>query len=255
MNATLLPIVDAFADQRVLVLGDAMLDGYLEGSIHRFCPEAPAPIVDLVDQIETPGGAANTALNARKLGAQVTFLSAVGTDAAGATLERMLAAEDIVTRPLLRIPERQTLVKRRVVAGSQIVLRIDEGSTQVLSARDESRLLQLLETLYPQMDAVIVSDYHYGVMTPRVIRRLADLQTRWSRVLVVDSRRLALYQDVGVTAVKPNYAGGGRLARWPCARAVSRADRRDRGLWSSAPRFDRCPDCGRHARSRRGLDS
>jgi D-beta-D-heptose 7-phosphate kinase/D-beta-D-heptose 1-phosphate adenosyltransferase len=81
-------LVDRFAGLRVLVVGEAMLDHYLEGATERLCREAPVPIVDVARQADAPGGAANTAANARALGARVTLLSVVGADAEGEALAR-----------------------------------------------------------------------------------------------------------------------------------------------------------------------
>jgi hypothetical protein len=90
MNADLPKFLDAFAGLRVLVVGDAMLDSYWEGSTGRFCPEAPVPVVTLHGRQDLPGGAANTAANASSLGARVTLLSVLGKDVEGAEFDRAL---------------------------------------------------------------------------------------------------------------------------------------------------------------------
>ena len=205
MNATLSGLIDTLAGRRILVLGEAMLDSYLEGHAGRFCPEAPAPIVTLSRRHDLPGGAANTAVNAQSLGGEATFLSVVGPDGEGQILRQALAERGLSLEHLLIDPTRRTLLKQRVAAGSQLLLRLDQGSTQALEPKMEEELIQRLTTLYPQCEAVIVADYCYGVITPRVLRVLADLQARWSRVLVVDSRRLAAFRNLNVTAIKPNY--------------------------------------------------
>src|SRR5205823_3468847 len=83
VNEDLVQIIDRFAQLHVLVIGEAMLDTYLEGTSHRLCPEAPVPVVALTRRHDAPGGAANTAANACNLGARVSFLSVAGEDAEG----------------------------------------------------------------------------------------------------------------------------------------------------------------------------
>jgi D-beta-D-heptose 7-phosphate kinase/D-beta-D-heptose 1-phosphate adenosyltransferase len=205
MNPNLPALIDAFAGLNVLVVGEVMLDTYLEGAAGRFCPEAPVPIVTLSGRRDLPGGAANTAVNARGLGARVSLLSAVGADSDGEVLRELLAERGVDTEHVLTHLDRRTLAKQRVIASGQILLRLDQGSTGPLDEETEQALIDRLTSLYPRADAVILSDYRYGILTPRVVRTLADLQAHWSKVLVTDSRRLQVFRDLGVTAVKPNY--------------------------------------------------
>ncbi len=211
MNPTLAELVDRFVGLEVAVIGEAMLDTYLDGVTRRFCEEAPVPIVSLSSRTDLPGGAANTAVNAARLGARVRFLSAAGDDAEGRLLGEALTQAGVSADGLLLRPRRGTLQKVRVLSTGQMILRLDQGTTDPIDARAEEELIACLSGLYPRCAAVIVSDYCYGVLTPRVIRALADLQTRWSPVLVIDSRRLATFRDAAPTAVKPNYAEAAAL--------------------------------------------
>lgn len=200
-----------FPALRVAVVGDAILDSYLAGESHRLCREAPVPIVAVAARRDVPGGAANTAANAARLGASVRFLSVLGSDAEAALLRRSLEAQGIATDGLLPAGDRQTLAKSRVVASGQLLVRFDQGSTEPISREAEGALLRGLADVFPLVDAVIVSDYGYGVVTAAVIDGLARLQARAPRVLVADARDLVAYRDVGVTAVKPNYEEAMRL--------------------------------------------
>jgi D-beta-D-heptose 7-phosphate kinase / D-beta-D-heptose 1-phosphate adenosyltransferase len=206
MTANLSQLVDAVAGLRVIILGDAMLDSYLEGTSRRLCQEAPVPIVALDERRDLPGGAANAAVNLHEMGGRVALLSVVGADVEAETLRRVLEQRGVATAPLLARPERRTLTKSRVVASGQIMLRLDQGSTSEIDEETESSLVDQLVKLYPSCDALVISDYGYGVVTPRIVQVLADLQARYSRVVVADSRRLALFRDMGITACKPNFA-------------------------------------------------
>jgi D-beta-D-heptose 7-phosphate kinase/D-beta-D-heptose 1-phosphate adenosyltransferase len=211
MNVHLLSLLDAWAGLRVVVLGEAMLDSYLDGSAHRFCPEAPVPVVQVAGRRDVPGGAANTAVNAAALGSRVTLISVLGDDADGATVRSALQARGVETDCVLACPGRRTLTKQRVLADSQVLIRLDQGCTNAIPADMEEAVIAHLAEQFASCDAVIVSDYGYGVVTPRVLRALADLQARFSRVLVVDARRPDLYRDAAPTAVKPNYQEALRL--------------------------------------------
>src|SRR5690606_33741414 len=118
-----------FRQLHAVVIGDAMLDRYSNGNCRRLCPEAPVPVVDIDDTCEQAGGAGNSAVNLRGLGAQVAMISVVGADAEGFVLRRILQQQGVSTVHVSADRERGTLTKHRIVAGSQILLRIDEGST------------------------------------------------------------------------------------------------------------------------------
>ena len=208
--------VAAFAGVRVLVIGEAMLDSYLEGPTGRLCREAPVPIVAVQARRDAPGGAANTAVNARALGATVHLLGVAGGDADGARLRACLGSRDVEPDPrnLIMDHDRLTLSKNRVVAAGQLLVRFDQGTTGPVGPSTEGRLVDRLAELWPEVDAVIVSDYGYGIMTPRVIATLARLQSEAPRVVVVDSKDLAAYCAVAPTAVKPNYGEAADLLGW-----------------------------------------
>lgn len=217
MSATLTNLIDAFSGIRVLVIGEAMLDSYLAGVTERLCREAPVPVVSVTEREHLPGGAANTAVNVKSLGADVVFLSVTGDDPEGDLLRHALENYGVSTANLLTGAARTTLAKQRVIAAMQMVVRFDQGSTHSLESEIEESLIQRLGVLFPACDAVIVSDYDYGILTPAVIAALADLQRRHPRVVVVDSKRLPAYTGVDITAVKPNYAEAVQLLDLPAA--------------------------------------
>ena len=205
VSGALAPLFAAFPGQSLLVVGEAMLAAYLHGSSGRLCREAPVPIVAVDGRTDVPGGAANAAVNVRALGARVSLLSVIGDDADGAALRAALEARGVDTAHVLVDPSRRTLAKQRVFAGAQMLVRFDSGTTARVDRARESQVVTRLGELFGRHDAVIVSDYGYGILTPHVIATLAALQARAPRVIVADSKTLGAYRDVGVTAVKPNY--------------------------------------------------
>ena len=196
--------IERFSKLNALVIGDAMLDSYSQGVSGRLCPEAPVPVIDIRRRLDFPGGAANAAANLAALGAHATLVSAVGDDAEGITLTSLLGNQGVAVAPVLRQSGRKTLAKHRIMADTQMIVRFDQGNTEPPDEATEGALLAALRSLVPQNDVVFVSDYDYGLITPRIIDALAELRRENSFVLAVDSKRLARYRELGPTVVKPN---------------------------------------------------
>lgn len=228
VNTDLVKLLDAFAGLKTLVIGEAMLDCYLSGVANRLCQEAPVPVVTVTDLSRVPGGAANTAVNVKTLGGLVTFLSVIGDDWEGAILRQALEEQGISTKHVLTQPGRRTLAKQRVISSSQLLVRFDQGSTDAIDSETEQALINELERCFADCDAVIVSDYGYGILTSRVIQTIAKLQQSSPRILVVDSKNLTAYRHVGVTAVKPNYNEAVQLLGLEALHATTLSDRNAR---------------------------
>lgn len=195
-RATVLPDLSR---ARVLVVGDVMLDRYWYGEVERISPEAPVPVVKVQRTEERPGGAANVALNAAALGAKVTLLSVVGSDEAGASLERLIAAKGISTS-LHRDDKLATTVKLRVIGRRQQLLRADfetAPSHEVLAGK-----LAEFEGLLDHCDAVVMSDYGKGGLTH--IGRMIELARAQKRVVLVDPKGDDYSKYRGATMVTPN---------------------------------------------------
>lgn len=202
---SLVEVVQAFRGLRALVVGDVMLDTYLEGTAARLCSEGPVPVVRKTDEQRSPGGAANTAANLRALGADVDLLGVVGNDAAGGELRSVLRERDIDDRWVVGDANATTHHKLRILADDHYVVRLDDGETSPLAVATEERLVAHLDALHPHCDVVVVSDYRYGVLSNAVVSRLRALQRARQTVLVVDSKQLARFRDLGATVVTPNH--------------------------------------------------
>ncbi len=205
MNTEFVKLLDAIAGLNVIVIGEAMLDCYLAGYSDRLCPEAPVPVVTVTQRQQAPGGAANAAVNVRALGGNVTFLSVIGDDWEGAMLRQTLLEKGVSTQNIFTQSGRKTLSKQRLMAASQLLMRFDWGSTEAINSETEQALIAQLTSSFVDCDALIVADYGYGILTAGVIEAIAKLQHASPRVLVVDSKHLAAYRHLSVTAVKPNY--------------------------------------------------
>ncbi|MGN6362381.1 MAG: D-glycero-beta-D-manno-heptose 1-phosphate adenylyltransferase [Thermomicrobiales bacterium] len=225
-------LVQRFRDLRALVLGDAMLDSYLSGRASRLCSEGPAPVVQKTAEERLPGGAANTAANLRALGADVCFAGVTGADAAGALLRAALHERGVTDRWLLADDTLPTLHKLRILAGDQYLVRFDEGERYHFGVETHARLLAHLDDAFARCDVVVISDYRYGAVTDAAIARLRELRRQRPSVpLVVDSKELRRFRDVGATVIAPNHEEA-RLAvdptvapagpaRWPEAERLA----------------------------------
>lgn len=198
-------IINKFGQKNILVLGDAMLDTYLYGISHRICREAPVPVVEMESQTYTGGGAANTAINVAKLGASTTFLSVIGDDVEGKLLLQTLKQHNIRTEEIIVDLTRKTLSKTRINANGQLLLRCDNGTTKEIREVTESRLINKLIDAFTTADAVIISDYGYGLLTERILTALDKLQRAIPKMIVIDSKYLDRYAFLAPTVVKPNY--------------------------------------------------
>src|SRR5215213_6598653 len=216
-----LGLVDAFSRLHVLVIGEAMLDTYLDGKATRLSREGPVPIVAIDRQTDVAGGAANAAANLVALGARVSFLSLTGDDDAAGVLRMALRAQGVPDDNVVSEPGRRTLTKRRISADGQLLLRFDEGSTQPASGAVERDLIDRLESVYETVDAVLISDYGYGVLTSRLVDRLGDLLKRRRVPVVVDAKDPTAYRNLAPTAAKPNYAEAAQLLGEPVSEASS----------------------------------
>jgi D-glycero-beta-D-manno-heptose-7-phosphate kinase len=196
-------LLSAMKGQRVLVLGDVMLDEFLWGRVARISPEAPVPVVEITRQSFHLGGAANVASNVRSLGGQAVVVGLVGQDGAAVTIRKALVT-DGVGDALVEDPTRPTTLKTRVVAHHQQVVRADREEARDAAAGPEDALLVALRRELPACSVVIVSDYHKGVITPRVMKALLATARRRRVPVLVDPKvaHFPLYRRVAL--VTPN---------------------------------------------------
>lgn len=213
----------AFRRVQLLVVGDVMLDRYLWGSSQRLCREGPVPIVEVEAVDDRPGGAGNVAANAAALGAATRLLTVVGA-AAESDAIRLALTEAGVDADQFVSPGRPTPVKHRVMADDQLLARFDLGQSQPLPAGLERELADRLGQLFDEADAVIVSDYGYGVCGAALRTTLAARQEATPKPLIVDARAPGLYREVGVTVAKPNHSEALQLLGIPPGAGPSRAE-------------------------------
>jgi len=182
-----------------------MVDAYLFGKVNRMSPEAPVPVVDLMEKDERIGGAGNVALNLAALGASPIICSVIGADAEGTKLLELFEAADISTEGIYASTERKTTVKTRVLSNKQQLLRIDSEDTKLINATEENHLLlQISAVIEKGVDGIIFEDYNKGVLTPTLISAVLDLAKKNGIPTTVDPKRDHFFAYKGCTLFKPN---------------------------------------------------
>ncbi|MCB5909696.1 PfkB family carbohydrate kinase [Streptomyces pinistramenti] len=204
MTGDLLALLDAIAGVRTVVVGDAIVDGYVTGDPVGLGREAPVPVVEVTRVLDRCGGAANVAANLGALGAETRLLAVVGADPAGQRLRQAMTSAAVGTEHLLTDRTRSTVVKTRVLAPRQMLLRMDEGSRRPIGPGTSAALAARLDEQLSWCDVVIVCDYDYGTFTPEVRAVLAASPRR--PLLVVDSRTPAAFRAIRPDVVTPSYA-------------------------------------------------
>ena len=212
----LIDYVRSFRGLRALVVGDAMLDTYLEGTATRLCREGPVPVVRRIKEHHIPGGAANTAANLHALGADVCFLSVVGRDSAASMLRAALREQGIDDRWLVEDESTKTLHKMRIMADGQYIVRVDEDA-RAHSPESEARLFANLAEVFSSCDVVLISDYGYSAISDEMIAQLKALRESHPCSLLVDSKNLSRFHSMGATVVTPNHFEAWLLVEPGCA--------------------------------------
>ncbi|MFN2500507.1 MAG: D-glycero-beta-D-manno-heptose-7-phosphate kinase [Pyrinomonadaceae bacterium] len=197
-------LLDNIHKQKILVIGDVMLDRYWWGSVGRISPEAPVPIVQLEKMSLVPGGAANVATNVAGLSATPYLFGIKGDDAEAGMLIAALNNAGINDHSITTIAARRTTIKSRVVAHSQHVVRIDQESVDPISTADADRVLGMVADILPEMDAVIVSDYAKGFLTDHLLRKLIDDTRKRDILLVVDPKGRDFSKYKHASIITPN---------------------------------------------------
>lgn len=213
---TLVSLAAAINGQRVLIVGDVMLDEYIWGEVSRISPEAPVPVVETQRRSYRAGGAGNVASNVVTLGGAAQLCAVVGNDLFADLLVDTLEAGGVACREgCVRVVDRQTTVKSRVIAHSQQMLRLDTETRMPITVATEAALLRYCAITLPDVDVCVLSDYAKGVLTPRICHAVIALARKSGVPLVVDPKGQGYARYAGATVITPNmhelHVAAGRL--------------------------------------------
>ncbi|MCX5678407.1 MAG: D-glycero-beta-D-manno-heptose-7-phosphate kinase [Candidatus Omnitrophica bacterium] len=193
-----------FKKSSVLVIGDLMLDEFIWGEVTRISPEAPVPVVWVKKESFMPGGASNVANNLRSLGADVHLVGVVGDDENGAILKGELEQKGIRTAGIVTDDSRPTILKTRVVAHHQQVVRIDKENKDRLKDTVIDKMSAHIKGMIKNVDAVIVEDYAKGVITPALLKKIIPLARHNKKIIAVDPKEEHFKYYKGISVITPN---------------------------------------------------
>ncbi len=192
-----------FNKTEVLVIGDAMLDSYHWGEIHRQSPEANVPVVSLLKKENRLGGAANVAKNILALGANVTLCSTIGNDEAGKHLLNLMHKNNLSTDYLIKT-HNITTQKIRIFAKNKHVIRIDNENTS--SIENKEKILELIKKIInsKKIDIAIIQDYNKGLLNKKTIKPILNLLKEKKIKITVDPKFNNFNDYKEVDLIKPN---------------------------------------------------
>jgi rfaE bifunctional protein kinase chain/domain len=193
MDTNLSAWIPRLAGQRVLVIGDVILDEYLIGRATRMSREAPVPVLEFETRQLIAGGAANPAANIVALGSMAVQVGVIGSDTAGTTLRQVLQARGIDTDALVKDPGRPTTVKTRIMAQMglrfpQQVARMDTLSREPVSGAIERQVRTLIHEHMADTRVVLMSDYHGGLLTDALVEAVRRLSAEQTVLLAADAQ-------------------------------------------------------------------
>jgi D-glycero-beta-D-manno-heptose-7-phosphate kinase len=203
-SARLGEILARAAAKRILVIGDLMLDEFVWGKVGRISPEAPVPVVEVSRETSYPGGAANVARNLREFVEQTSVIGLIGTDRGGQELRDLLEKERIKTCEVIEDPAFRTIVKTRIIARQQQVVRVDREQLRALTAAQIDRVTESIRRELPNLDAIVFEDYGKGFLSSELVREVAAFASAAGKIVTADPSPRHLISWQNVTAVKPN---------------------------------------------------
>lgn len=193
-----------FSGVRVLIVGDLILDHYVYGSTERTSPEAPVPVVLYREEKMIPGGAANVARNICAAGAQAICVGIMGDDTEGRALVDGLSGIGADCGGVLAVAERPTTTKIRIISQNQQMVRLDREDNSAISSAAQEKVIAACRAALPDSQAVIISDYGKGVLTPSVLRAVIDAADSHGIPSFVDPKGRDYSKYRGVHALTPN---------------------------------------------------
>ncbi|MFH1394716.1 MAG: D-glycero-beta-D-manno-heptose-7-phosphate kinase [Candidatus Omnitrophota bacterium] len=203
--STLKNVVSLFGKKRILVIGDLLLDQFIWGEVSRISPEAPVPVVWVKRDGFMPGGACNVANNLASLGAEVSLVGIVGKDEKGGILKSLLEERKVGIEGIITDQNRPTILKTRVIAHHQQVVRIDREDISHVTGKHLAFIKDYVSQNIKKFDAVIIEDYGKGIITPSLLKIVVPIAKRYNKIVAVDPKENHFSYYKGIDVITPNH--------------------------------------------------
>ncbi|HEY1060555.1 MAG TPA: bifunctional ADP-heptose synthase [Daejeonella sp.] len=199
-------IFEKFNSLNVMIIGDVMMDSYIWGKVERVSPEAPVPVVKVSKKENRLGGAANVALNVQSLGGKPFICAIIGDDKDGTEFLSLLRNQNLSEQGILKIKNRPTTVKTRIIAHNQQIVRVDAETDENISEAETELMIGIIKTILAdqKIDAIIFEDYDKGLITEKLITETIKLAEHRGIITVVDPKKRNFHSYKGVHLFKPN---------------------------------------------------
>ncbi|WP_024789615.1 D-glycero-beta-D-manno-heptose-7-phosphate kinase [Lebetimonas sp. JH292] len=185
----------------IAVIGDFMIDHYLWGKSNRISPEAPVPVVEVEKEEDRLGGAGNVVNNLIILGAEVIVSSVIGKNSK--RMLKLLEEKNVDTNGIFIDKSRETIIKSRVIASHQQVIRYDKESIEPISEEYEEKIIEFLNNNIENIEIILLSDYEKGVLTKSLTQKIIKLANRFNKKLIIDPKK-DFSKYINAWMIKPN---------------------------------------------------
>jgi D-glycero-beta-D-manno-heptose-7-phosphate kinase len=220
-------ILSQTAGKQIVVIGDLMLDEFVWGKVGRISPEAPVPVVQVTGESFFPGGAANVARNLREFVDHTAVIGVVGKDRGGRQLRTLLSEQNIDTAGTIEDSNLQTIVKTRVIAGHQQVVRVDREQVRAPTMEQVAQVTDAFRKIVANIDAVIFEDYGKGFLSTELVRQICAEARAAGKIVAADPNPRHPLEWRNTTVVKPNRAEAFLAANVTCPDAVEWPEKDD----------------------------
>jgi D-glycero-beta-D-manno-heptose-7-phosphate kinase len=211
--------------KRILVIGDLMLDEFVWGKVGRISPEAPVPVVEVTGESLYPGGAANVARNLREFTAEVAVMGLIGSDRGGRQLRELLAEQKIDMADAIEDAEFRTIVKTRIIARQQQIVRVDREQVRSPSPAQVGQIVASVRRRLSEIDAIIFEDYGKGFLSAELVGQICSDAIAAGKIVAGDPNPRHPLDWKNMTAVKPNRSEAFLAAGVPWSDPVDPADK------------------------------
>ena len=184
-NKDLIDLIEKYSNQKILVIGDSIIDQYVACDALGMSAEAPVLVVKELEGKEYVGGAAVVALHTDALGGDCHFISIVGNDQHGKFLEETIKEKGLTT-DITKDETRPTTYKIRYMVDKQKLFRVSRLSDQFINKKIETTIIDLIKKMAPKVNAIVVSDFVYGLITPAILKVIQDVSKKYSLIVIGD---------------------------------------------------------------------